>query len=305
MRQIFMRLSPDLGGRLEAWGTSLTQRLPSTAWMVSAVEIVLVIACAAQLASLIWTVSGYPITTQIQASPAPQALGRPAPSSREAAAIFNGFDPFRPAAGAATGTSTAPIKAGGAPPPTSLNLELFGARVASLAAESRAIVRRPDGTQDVFAVGQQIIDSVILEAIAKDYVVIRRNGVRESLPLDKSRPIDVNERSDIATTADDRGSSAPRLRISVSPAELLQSIRVQPAAAGSQRGLALEPNGDGALFREAGFESGDVLLSIDGQSLAAPDQASLALRSTAGASAIDIEFVRAGKTIRRRLQVDR
>ena len=150
-------------------------------------------------------------------------------------------------------------------------LQLFGLRSGGADGRDSAIIRRPDNSQDVFFIGQEIIDGVVLEKIQSDHVVIRRMGVIEGLYLDQARAaISTIEKSPAQTaTSNETQSSEPlRRRISISPTELFAAIEAVPVTAASgKQGLRLQPRGDIAIFQDAGFISGDVLLSVNGQAV--------------------------------------
>ena len=51
-----------------------------------------------------------------------------------------------------------------------------------------AILAGPDGVQDSFAVGQEVMSGVVLDAVNFDHVVLDRGGEKETLYLDQSVP---------------------------------------------------------------------------------------------------------------------
>jgi general secretion pathway protein C len=73
---------------------------------------------------------------------------------------------------------------------TSLPLKLFGVRVDEAVGRGSAIIATPDGVQSSFGVGEAILPGVVLKAVARDNVVIARNGADERLFLDQSVPGD-------------------------------------------------------------------------------------------------------------------
>ena len=89
-------------------------------------------------------------------------------------ALLSRFDPFFPA------------RAGGGEglPVTALPFTLHGVRADSATGRGSAIIAAGDGTQNVYAVGDNITDGVTLAAIASDHVVLDRGGAREALWID-------------------------------------------------------------------------------------------------------------------------
>ena len=294
MRRMLTKLSPDLIGRFESGAAGIASATlgKSRPW----IEVALIVACAAQAASLIWTLAGFPTVSE-QYSPSDSSSPKQAERSRlDAAVVFSAHDPFKGDGPSAGGNPTAD----GPLPATALNLELFGVRVAPKLEDSRAIIRRPDGTQDVFAAGQTVIDSVVLESIATDQVVIKRSGVREALSLDQRR-MPASVLPDSETTP----QPSSRRRISSAPSALFQAVDARPETVNNRPGFALTPRGDGMLFAEAGFEAGDVLVAIDGFPVTNAAALSAATQRLGDADTVEVELLRRGNVLRSRLQVDR
>lgn len=105
-------------------------------------------------------------TNQVQVLP---------PQSRMA--LFSSFDPFFRGGQQATGNVV-----------TSLQLTLFGIRMNEGSGLGSAILAGPDGVQDSFAVGDEIMSGVTLDGVRFDHVIIDRNSVKESLYIDQSVP---------------------------------------------------------------------------------------------------------------------
>ena len=97
------------------------------------------------------------------------------PQSR--VSLFNSFDPFYRGAPADSANIV-----------TSLQLTLYGIRMNAGSGLGSAILAGPDGVQESYPVGAEIMPGVKLDAVHFDHVVIDRSGVRESLYLDQSVP---------------------------------------------------------------------------------------------------------------------
>ncbi len=200
-------------------------------------------------------------------------------SARPLAAIAGapGFDPFF-----RTVVGTAPTAA-----VTSLALKLFGTRIDYASGRGSAIIAMPDGVQSSYAVGDDIMPGVKLKEVGGDFVVIDRGGTAEQLFLDQSTPAAVasaGAATPIATSAAPAGVQA-----------VLDAVNVQPRMSGAEMsGLILAPKGDGAAFKAAGLEPGDILLAVDGKRVSAiTDLPSL----PAGGSGPVLQVERAGRTI--------
>ncbi|QJB70380.1 type II secretion system protein N [Parasphingorhabdus halotolerans] len=92
-------------------------------------------------------------------------------------ALFTSFDPFFRSAPAQSGNVV-----------TSLQLTLFGIRMNEGSGLGSAILAGPDGVQESYAVGDEIVAGAKLHNVQFDHVVIDRGGALESLYMDQSVP---------------------------------------------------------------------------------------------------------------------
>ena len=95
-------------------------------------------------------------------------------------ALFSSFDPFFRTANGADANVV-----------TSLQLTLYGIRMNEASGLGAAILAGTDGVQENYAIGDEILPGVTLEAVRFDHVIIDRGGTRESLYLDQSVPAEV------------------------------------------------------------------------------------------------------------------
>ena len=183
---------------------------------------------------------------------------------------------------------------------TSLSLQLFGVRQDEATGRGSAIIATPDGKQSSFAVGDEIVPGVRLKAVDYDSVTIDRGGTTEQLFMDQSKG---------AAAATPLSPHAPGL---VAPQPNAPPIAVvqRPAPAANAEGAAgLQPrmNGrqitgvivsgfGGDIYRTAGLQPGDVVISANGRRIASPDQArELAGQSGSGPMILQVE--RGGRVI--------
>ena len=158
--------------------------------------------------------------------------------------LFSSFDPFF-RDGAAQNANVV----------TSLQLTLYGIRMNEASGLGSAILSGPDGVQENYAVGQEIMSGVTLDSVAFDHVVISRGGVLESLYLDQSIP---------AQTVGTEDPEAPA-SLAISGDEIPGIASLTPRnEQGRVTGIVLSPLGDGSLFKSAGFRNGDIVVSING-----------------------------------------
>lgn len=299
---------------LARWAAELKQsrlgaRLFTNRAIILGLELILVIGCAYQVSNLFWAIAA-PSSSSSKAAVFAQAPDvRPFQSPQSLyIATTNIFQPLESSGGAT------PVVAA---PATTLNLQLFGVRSGGPTGRGSAIIRKPDNTQDVFFVGQNIIDGVILERIEADHVVIRRMGILESLYLDQARAIAAPSQpaAPMAQTqaipaAGSQSATAdaeiPRRMISAPPAELFAALQVVPAKTKSGVvGLSVQPRGDVSVFNDAGFQAGDVLLAVNGQVLSDVARLPALVEGLAASRSFIVELDRGGTTLTQRFVVDR
>ncbi|EPR08999.1 secretion system protein C [Sphingobium indicum IP26] len=169
-------------------------------------------------------------------------------SVAERQALFSRFDPFY---------RGGPQQAGGGVV-TSLALTVYGIRLNEGSGLGSAIVAGPDGVQNSFAVGEEIMPGVVLKAVAFDHITIDRGGAEEQVFLDQSQPAPVAAPEGSLPPPPVAGMdnpSADTLKRDVGFTPRMQNGRVT--------GLILTARGPG--FQQAGFQPGDVITQVDGQ----------------------------------------
>ncbi|MDX2224949.1 MAG: type II secretion system protein N [Rhodospirillaceae bacterium] len=209
-------------------------------------DIALIAGCAALTALLVWDVAGR-ATGPVAVPGSDRAAGAGGARLPDSLTL-TAFDMFNRADAPANR-----LAADAMAPATTLDLQLFGVRAEGADGAGSAIIRRPDGSQDAFMVGQSVIDGVVLAAVRADHVVLSRGGVRESLPFPNAK------------IADDMSPAGPvgvRPQASPPSGQLLAAIAVERGANGE---VLLKPGRDAALFAAAGFQPGDRLTHINGR----------------------------------------
>jgi general secretion pathway protein C len=146
---------------------------------------------------------------------------------------------------------------------TALDLTLTG--VWPEAGGGSAIIRRPDGKERRFAVGDEIVSGVKLIAVYGDQVVIEQGGVRESLRFESKAPVERR----VAAMAEPAPELSPQ-KISnsgLADAGIGAAFKLAPARnAAGRPALAIYAGDNRALFESAGLRDGDIILSINGSS---------------------------------------
>lgn len=172
---------------------------------------------------------------------------------------------------------------------TSLNLTLHGVRADSVSGRGSAIIGLPDGVQNSYAVGDEIVPGAVLAAVAFDSVTILRDGARETLYLDQSIE------APTAPTLNGPAQSDPfaAIRAPSAAPPLIADISAEPRMRGGRiDGYVLKPGSIGSAFTAAGFQPGDVLMTIDGRAVG--DGAGLE-QLAGGGQAVKVEIERGGK----------
>ena len=196
-------------------------------------------------------------------------------------AAFAAFDPF----------FRLNLGAGGPGVVTSLNLTLHGVRADSVSGRGSAIVGLPDGTQNSYAVGDEIVPGAVLAAVAFDSVTILRDGARETLFLDQS----VDAPIMVVTSGAAQPDPFAAIRAPSAAPPLIADISAEPRMRGGRiDGYVLKPGSIGNAFAAAGFQPGDVLMTIDGRQVG--DGAGLE-QLAGGGQAVAVEIERGGKRL--------
>ena len=248
-------------------------------WLVAA-------SIAALAAALLWMV-----VTPVS----PLGAWRPAevrvmsPASR--AALFASVDPFNRSAPAAAVTGASTV--------TSLALTLFGVRVNAATGGGSAIIAGADGIQQVYRTGTEVMPGVLLAEVHFDHVGLSRNGSIEMLYLDQSKPAPAAATVLAQSPAGPVGTASSNPPAPLSAAGLRQGIAIQPQAndTGRVTGLQVSPDGDGAGFRAAGFQPGDVIVGIGGKPVANPADGVNLLNALRPGGSVAVTVQRGGRQL--------
>jgi general secretion pathway protein C len=176
---------------------------------------------------------------------------------------------------------------------TSLNLKLYGVREDRASGRGSAIIALADGSQLSFAVGDQIMPGVTLTAVGFDNVTISHNGSAEQIFLDQSPAAP----SAAATTSQPQAApSAPVGAIPAPAPDPGQALTMTPRTMnGRVTGLTVAPGGDGGrAFALAGFQPGDVIVTINGQRVGSLEAARAAM---AQGNQVNVMVDRGGRAV--------
>lgn len=206
-------------------------------------------------------------------------------------AILTRFDPFFRSVPSGVATVT------------SLQLTLFGVRLDQAMGRGSAIIATPDGAQNSFAVGDEIVPGVRLKSVALDSVMIERSGTDEQLFLDQSagggasggaaplRDVPGRPSAGIAPVV-----TAPATASVPSPQLITASIAFAPRLEkGAVTGFVVGPKGNGEVFKSSGLRAGDVVTQINGKGIRSTEDATAALVGAGAQATLTVE--RDGKAI--------
>lgn len=184
--------------------------------------------------------------------------------------------------------------------PTPLALQLFGTQVSGRPQDWLAFIGIDGRNPQTYRTGALLPNGAQVASIARDHVVLRRDGqtLRLELASDR-RPEPVTK--GVAADALDAVGGPPRgaLALAATTETVTDAIRPQPRfdAAGQFEGYELHPAGDGALYRQLGLTAGDTLIAVGGVPLADVQQAAEALQSLARGAHLTVTVLRGGQPI--------
>jgi general secretion pathway protein C len=220
------------------------------------IELALYALLALQVARLVWALLAPTGPFGDWRAKAPQIPGAQARQE-----LFAAFDPFYRLAGADDGAVQQV---------TSLPLQLFGIRLNEGSGLGSAIIADEAGTQRSYAVGDEVAPGVTLKAVAFDHVVIERGGASEILYIDQSgsaAPSAATEDGDPALEPGDavrKTDVEPGSEEAMTPDALLASVDMAPRLEnGAITGIVVSARGNEALFAQAGFRSGDIVVRVN------------------------------------------
>lgn len=196
---------------------------------------------------------------------------------------------------------------------TKLKLVLSGIVLSSNPEFSRAMIQK-GGKQELYAVSDDIDDNTKLHEINDDHVVINNRGELEVLRMEKLAKASAsrsrggnpslpalpnlgaaNSTQVSAETA--KELSGVRDQLLRDPTKAAEFIRVRPVySKGLLTGYRIYPGKNRQLFKQAGLRSGDLVKSVNGQTLDDPQKGFQILSSLSSATSITLDLQRRGKT---------
>jgi len=292
-----IRLTPA-AQRMELWGSRglrILRTQPAAHWIALA-EVSAAVVLAALSAQLLWAIAKPPewAATYAEASKAPAQMPRQEWQTSALATV----DPFHRRLAAAPARSERA-------PETMLSLQLFGIRAGEGTTGGSAIIAGADNVQNVYFVGQEIMPGVKLERVSAGRVMIRRNGVIESLSLDKEPPTAVSPESG-ASSATVAPAGEAWSRVTTGADTLFSQIQFTPRRAeNGAPGLILQSGKTAGLLEQAGLMPGDVLLAVNGAPVSGVADLMAMANSLRDAERLTLEIERNSQRKVHRIAIDR
>jgi len=171
-------------------------------------------------------------------------------------ALFASFDPFF-RADAPSGDGNAVV--------TSLAITVHGIRLNEGTGQGSAIIATPDGVQNSYAVGDEILPGVVLKSVSFDHVTIDRGGAEEQVFMDQSVPAPSTAPAESGSAPNAPAPAAPPAQPNQPDVQTLKrDIGFAPRMQdGRITGLAVQSRGP--AFAGAGFRPGDIVTQVNGQ----------------------------------------
>ncbi|MDX8401040.1 MAG: type II secretion system protein N [Mariprofundaceae bacterium] len=257
----------------------------------------------AMVAWLAWIVSGWLL-------PQPAVAPAGGPDAGEEASLAWDIEAMMATPLFGKAEKAGPVPKPKAPPPrpapARLDAKLLGTVVAG--EHSAAILKlAKEREQRVFFLGDAIMPGIVLDEVLPDAVLVRRDGRRERIELEKGAALPG------ATTPAPPAAARPspperrvvrpfsRRRIERGIRDfpkLLSQARVVPHFVdGKADGFVITDIVPGSLYAQAGLQNGDVIRKVNGQQVTSAQQAMAMYQALEKASAIDLEIERAGQML--------
>ena len=188
-------------------------------------------------------------------------------------------------------------------PETKLNLTLKGVLAAKPMARASAIIAKgKSGKEDIFSVGDKMPGGILIKEIHPEYVVLERNGLLETLKLQKVSGVAGFARSNNSRSSSSARPSSPAAALKEIRTDILKNptsfgdyaLPVVVKQNGRQIGYRLQPQKKGELLAELGIQSSDVIIQINGVKLDKPQNGIIALRKLSTAKNLNIVVKRNG-----------
>lgn len=194
-------------------------------------------------------------------------------------------------------------------PKTRLRLELLGVMAASKVENSSAIIAPKGGRGENYRVGDVVQGRTKLAAVHQDKVILDSNGKLETLKFDLTRKQGIQKSAKPTPAqrkAKSRGSLKDRFKRVRNASDAVSLLRDEvannPAGALKQLGLETSANGSGykisnsgSMLTQLGLQPGDIILSVNGQTLGNLDDDQMLLEQVTNSGQARLEIQRGNR----------
>lgn len=177
------------------------------------------------------------------------------------------------------------------------NLKLRGTIASDRPAYSIAIISDGGNEEKVYAVGDPVASGASLHAVYRDRVVLNENGELTNLSLPREFEegtvrASIRRQTPVRQT---QNNASIQTVVAQNVSRLADVIRPTPYFVnGEQQGYRVYPGRNRAQFAALGLRPGDLIKSIDGQSLTDPTQAMEIFQSLGTANQVSVTVERNG-----------
>ena len=260
------------------------------------VTLMLVIAIAWQLASIIWMLipgssTGDPVATPARVSATASPAMRANVQAITSAHIFG-------EANRDDAVVEAPPAIDDDLAETRQNLSLKGTIASVRPTGGLAIIADSRNDEKVYAIRDTVIPGTTLHAVYPDRVILNEGGALRALKLPKEFPQGVTSvrRNTTSVNRTSRNQQSIQTVISQNVAKLADVVRPTPYMVGGQmQGYRVYPGRDRKQFAALGLRPGDLIKDIDGAALTDPQQAMQIFQSLGNADQVSVTVVRNGQ----------
>ena len=283
----------DVAKRLSEWRDQPPEQWFSAAnrYLPPGITTVLVIAIAYQLATLTWTL--VPGSTPV-AAPEPRPVASDGDAQRPDYSVLLNSHLF----GVAAEQSEVVVAPVADAPDTTLSLTLKGILSKEGDLKGSVIIANSRNEEKTYYVDQVIegADGATLHSVYADRVLLNRNGRLETLRLPKE--LTASAGSPMAMPAPLPQAQQPgslREMISENATRFTDIMRPVPhVQEGQIVGFRVTPGRDRAAFEALGFQSGDVVIDINGTVLDDPSQSLQVFQSLGESTQANVTVLRDG-----------
>ncbi|NCT69270.1 MAG: type II secretion system protein GspC [Rhodanobacteraceae bacterium] len=204
---------------------------------------------------------------------------------------------------------------GGSAPSTTLALILRGTVAERDPAAGLALIADAGNGERAFRVGEEVAPGARLVGVYPDRIVLRHDGVEETLTLPRERnlapaeivrptPARVSSATSPVAPAAPATAQAPTdwqqtvARLRQNPAELARRVQVVPVLDGGKlAGVRLSAGADAALLNQLGLRPGDLVTAVNGAPVDSLARGQEIMASLAGARAVRVTVQRDGQPV--------